>query len=73
MRELGMGPCLEPNLRRVNMQGVMHIRKQCLNRVARNIPCHVLLNESLLPRILDAPGSFFFPAQEPLALLARLP
>ena len=73
MRELSVGPCLARSLRGVKVQGMRHIRKQRLNRVGRNIPCHVLLNESFLPRILDAPGSFLFFAQEPLALLALLP
>ena len=72
MCELGVGPCIAPIVRGVNVQGMTHISKQCLNRVARNIPCIVLLNESLLPRIAHAPGRFSF-AQEPLALLARLP
>ena len=72
MRELSVGPCLAPIVRGVKVQGMTHMRKQCLNRVAQNIPCYVLLKESLLRRIWYAPGSFLS-AQEPLALLARLP
>ena len=66
VREFSVGPCLAPIVRGDKVQGMTHIRKQCLNRVARNIPCHVLLKEPLASHFGRAKKLLLFLAQEPL-------